>query len=319
DFPLKKGDNVVATINAVNRDAIMRNHTSAHILQAALREVLGEHIHQAGSLVDKQRCRFDFTHPQALTHDEIADVEHYVNEIILSNHTVVMDKMSLNKAKEIGATALFGEKYENKVRVVTIPGVSMELCGGTHVRNTGEIGLFKILSESGVASGVRRIEAVSGLSVLDLFEKNNTEFNKRLDKLKAQNSVHMKEIARLNAIIANMQVSNSEIEKAGEIDGISLFTQKIPGADANAIRQAGDKLKDAEKAFIAVIAGESNLLCICDSTAVEKGFNAGKIVKELAAVTGGKGGGKADSAMAGIGDVSKVDTALAGLEKIVKL
>ncbi|MCL1903420.1 MAG: alanine--tRNA ligase [Oscillospiraceae bacterium] len=319
EFPLKKGDKVVATINAVNRDSIMRNHTSAHILQSALREVLGEHVHQAGSLVNKARCRFDFTHPQALTDDEIADVEDYVNEIILSNHTVAMDKMSLNKAKQLGATALFGEKYEEKVRVVTIPGVSMELCGGTHVRNTGEIGLFKIISESGVASGIRRIEAVSGMNVLALFEKNKNEFNRDIEKLKSQNSAHVKEISRLNSIIADMQASNSSVEKVGEIDGIALFTQKIHGADANAIRQAGDKLKDSEKSFIAVIAGESNLLCICAPEAVKKGYNAGKIVGKLAAVTGGKGGGRPDTAMAGIGDASKTDDALAELTTCVQL
>jgi alanyl-tRNA synthetase len=311
---IKKGDVVTASIDSVNRDYIMRNHTAAHLLQSALRAVLGDHVQQAGSYVDAQRCRFDFTHSQALTNEQIEIIEGFINESILENISVTTTEMPIEEAKKIGAIALFGEKYGDMVRVVNISNhfydISTELCGGTHVRNTGQIGLFKIISEASVASGVRRIEAVTGTGVLELFNSKQAETAQVREELKAANSANSKEIARLNSVIANMQAKSAEINEVGEIKGIKLFTQQIPGADANAIRQAADKLKDSNESFAAIVAGESNLFCICDKRAVEAGFHAGNIVREAAAVTGGKGGGKPDSAMAGMGDSSKASQAL---------
>ncbi|MCL2018456.1 MAG: alanine--tRNA ligase [Oscillospiraceae bacterium] len=311
---LKKGDVVTAKTDATRRRAIQRNHTSAHILQAAMREVLGVHVSQAGSLVDENRCRFDFTHGQALSADEIGRIEKAVNNCILCNYSVNVSEMPLAKAKEIGAVALFGEKYGDTVRVVNIGGVSTELCGGTHVKNTGEIGLFKIVSEASAAAGIRRIEAVTGFGVLDLINSKQNEISSAVNKIKQQNSAHSKEIASLNALIAQMQAQNSKIEQVGERDGIKLLIMKTPGANADALRQAGDKLKSEHADFAAVLAGESNFLCVCDKGAITKGFNAGNIVREIAAITGGKGGGRADSAMAGIGDTSKTDQALASFK-----
>jgi len=315
---LKKGDKVTAKIDSTRREAITRNHTAAHLLQAAMRDVLGEHVHQAGSLVDENRCRFDFTHGQALTTVEIAEIEETVNDFILANDPVIIKEMPIEEAKKQGAIALFGEKYGDTVRVVKIDMVSAELCGGIHVKNTGEIGLFKIVSESSAAAGIRRIEAVTGFGVLDLFDLKQNEFNQSLEKLKTQNSAQQKEISRLNSVIAGMQAKSAEIDKVGEVSGISLFTQKIPGANADALKQAGDKLKSGNKDFSAVIVGESNFYCICDMGAVSKGLNAGNIIREIAVVTGGKGGGKADGAMAGIGDVSKIDEALSKFKSIIE-
>ncbi|MCL1831453.1 MAG: alanine--tRNA ligase [Oscillospiraceae bacterium] len=311
---LQKGDKVTAVIDVIRRAGITRNHTSAHLLQAALRMTLGEHVHQAGSLVDEHRCRFDFTHGQALTVDEIAKVEHYMNNDILGSLTVEITEMPIDEAKKMGAMALFGEKYGDTVRVVKIEDVSTELCGGCHVDNTGRIGLFKIISESSVASGVRRIEAVTGTGVLALIADKQSEITDAAERLAKEKSATAKEVARLNAIIAGLQAKSAVVDEVGETDGIKLYTQKINGADANALRQAGDALKD--KDCIAVLVGESNILCVCSKAAVTKGFKAGAIVGAVAAVTGGKGGGRPDTAMAGIGDVSKVDEALAAFVEI---
>jgi len=308
---LQKGDKVTAKIDELRRRPITRNHTSAHLLQSVLRRVLGEHVHQAGSLVDSARCRFDYTHSQAMTAQELADVEGVVNGIIMLNVPVQISEMSLDDAKKSGAIALFGEKYGDTVRVVNIEGYSTELCGGCHVKTTAEIGLFKIVSEASVASGVRRIEAVTGTGVLGLLDDKQDEIATCNERLKAEKSAAAKEIARLSAIIANMQAKSATVDSVGSVRGIQLFTQKIAGADASALRQASDSLKDKNDGFVAILAGESNILCICDSAAMAAGFKAGDIVREVAAVTGGKGGGKPDSAMAGIGDKSKVDEAMA--------
>ncbi|MCL2636886.1 MAG: alanine--tRNA ligase [Oscillospiraceae bacterium] len=312
-FPatLKKGDKVIVGIDNERRYAIMRNHTAAHLLQTILRSELGYHVQQAGSLVDENRCRFDFTHGQALTVNEIAEIERGVNFQILARRQVTVQEMPLEEAKKMGAMALFGEKYGDTVRVVNIfDGFSVELCGGTHVKNTAEIGLFKIISEASVAAGVRRIEAVTGWGVLELLASKQSEINEATEKIKQLNSAHTKEVARLNSEIAKMQAQSSELEEFGEKDGIKLLVMKLAGANGDALRQAGDKLKSEKSDFVAVLAGENNFYCVCDKNAVAKGFNAGNIVREISAVTGGKGGGRPDSAMAGIGDASKVDEAL---------
>ena len=328
---LKKGAEVLAWVENGCRFSIMRNHTAAHLLHAALRNVLGEGVQQAGSLVDENRVRFDFTHGQALTEYELTVIERLINLHIFENHRIDTVEMPIETAKKIGAVALFGEKYGDMVSVVKIGewrsyhgvggnngNISIELCGGTHVNHTSELGLFKIISETSVASGVRRIEAVTGQRVLDLLEDRKWEIVNLEEKLKSQATASRQEIARLSAIIASMQAKTAAVDEVGSIGEIKLFTQKIPGADANAIRQAGDKLKDAHDGFAAVVAGESNLFCVCDAKAVAAGLNAGGIVRELAAVTGGKGGGKADSAMAGVGDSSKIDTALSELIEVSK-
>jgi alanyl-tRNA synthetase len=237
---------------------------------------------------------------------------------ILANMAVEIAEMPLDQAKKMGAIALFGEKYGDTVRVVKVGDVSTELCGGCHVKNTGEIGLFKIVSEASVASGVRRIEAVTGFGVLELLKTKQGEIADAADRLKAEKSAAAKEIARLNAVIAGMQAKSSVVDEVGEVNGVKLFSQKISGADANALRQASDGIRNANSGFVAVLVGESNILCICDDSAVKAGFKAGDIVRELAAVTGGKGGGRPDSAMAGIGDVGKVDEALAKFSEICK-
>jgi alanyl-tRNA synthetase len=319
---INPGDKVTAMINTIRRDYTTRNHTAAHLLQSALRAVLGEHVQQAGSLVDEDRCRFDFTHTEALTAEQIQIVEGYVNEAILEDIAVNISRMNIDEAREMGAIALFGEKYGDRVRVVDISNniynISTELCGGTHVKNTGQLGLFKIMSESSVAAGVRRIEAVTGAGVLELLESSKREVAECQEKIRQLNSAHAKEIARLNAVIAELQASSAEIFELDEVDGIHLYVQEIPGADAGAIRQAGDYIKESYDNFAAVIAGESNFYCVCDDNATSKKFHAGNIVREIAAVTGGKGGGKADSAMAGIGDASKINEALESLPEIVK-
>jgi alanyl-tRNA synthetase len=312
---LQKGDNIIAKIDTERRKKITRNHTSAHLLQSALRAVLGEHVQQAGSLVDDERCRFDFTHGQALTSDEISKVEQLVNASILENFAVEINEMPIDEARKMGAVALFGEKYGDTVRVVKT-GNAIELCGGCHVKNTAEIGLFKIISEASVAAGVRRIEAVTGFGVLELLNSKQAEIHELNEKAKQLNSAHTKEIARLNSEIAKLQAQNCELEEVGDKDGIKLFVMKLPGANTDALRQAGDKLKSEKSGFVAVLAGENNFYCVCDKEAVVKGMNAGNLVREISAVTGGKGGGRPDSAMAGIGDASKVDEALEKLKEM---
>jgi alanyl-tRNA synthetase len=313
---LSAGQEVWAEVDGGRRSAIVRNHTAAHLLQSALRHVLGEHVQQAGSLVDAERCRFDFTHGQALTPKEVAKVETEVNHAIINNFNVNIKEMPIDQAREMGAVALFGEKYGDTVRVVKA-GDSVELCGGCHVESTAEVGLFKIISEASVAAGVRRIEAVTALGVLKLLESKQNEIAEAAERIKAQNSAHTKEIARLNSEIAKMQASGSEVKEAGEVNGITLLVMKLPGANADALRQAGDRLKSERSAFAALLAGESNIFCVCDKEAVAAGMSAGNIVREVAAFTGGKGGGRADSAMAGIGDTSKVGEALAKFKDVV--
>jgi len=316
---------VTASVNAVRRRGIARNHTAAHLLQAALRNTLGEQVHQAGSLVEAGRCRFDFTYGQPLTPDEIAKVEDFVNISITCGSEVITEELPIEEAKKRGATALFGEKYGNTVRVVTVPAVSSEFCGGTHVKNTIELGLFKIVSESSAAAGVRRIEAVTGRGVMKLLNSANEIIGQAAAALKAtpQNLVQkcasvmgelrdlQREVERLSEAAANSRTY--DFMEIGEKDGVKLLTLKLPDADINALRKAGDRLKNGESAFVCVMAGQSNFYCLCGKAAVEKGFNAGEIVKKTAAITGGKGGGKADSAVAGIGDSSKVDEALAAV------
>ena len=328
-------DTVTAAVDTQRREAIKRNHTSVHLLQAALREVLGDHVHQAGSYVDDKIGRFDFSHFSAMTAEEIARVEQRVNEEILRGIAVNTEELPIEEARKKGAMALFGEKYGDVVRVVsTGDGFSTEFCGGTHVDNTSKIGLFKILSESSVAAGVRRIESTTGFGVLEELEKAKRTIAAAADILKVPNPNAL--IQRCETVTNELSEARKEIDKltrqlsanamgdltanASEINGIKVFSATLEGTVGDNLRKAGDDIKSKYDSFIAVLAGHAdgkgNFLCICSKEAIEKGANAGQIVKQIAAIAGGKGGGKPDSAMAGIADISKIGEALAALNDI---
>ena len=329
-------DNTVSVeIDNVKRAAIRRNHTAAHLLQAGLRSVLGTHVEQAGQLVNEKAVRFDFTHFSALTADEIAKVEAFVNNAILSGIEVMNKEMPIAEAKKLGAMALFGEKYGEVVRVVAAADTSVELCGGTHVDNTAKIGLFHIVSETSVAAGVRRIEAVTGNGVLNVLYSNIALANETASIIKAQNA---NEIAkRATAVMAELKETQRLLEKAeaklagGKLDDIlakSVMVNDIKVAVAKIDGTADDlrKMTDTVKAenddtviVLAAVNGEKLTFCAaCGKTAVSKGAHAGNLVREIAKICGGNGGGKPDSAMAGGKDASKVEEALNTVPAILK-
>lgn len=331
---IRKGDKVNAKIDKERRMSIMRNHTTAHLLQYALRQVLGDHVHQAGQLVNEKACRFDFNHFSAMTEEEIAKVEEIVNAEIMSAIEVTMKEMPIEEAKKLGAMALFGEKYGNTVRVVTADK-SVEFCGGTHISNTSQIGLFKIVSESSVAAGVRRIEAVTGMGVIELLNgykntiiksakalklANITELPEKCASVFAESKEKDKKLESLTQQIANAKTA-ALFDNAQEINGVKLVSAKMEGSTPDALRKLGDSVKDKNEAIIALFAGttgeKGTFYCVCTKDAVAKGGNAGKIVKEISALTGGKGGGKPDGAMAGAGDITKIDDALTKLADVV--
>ena len=333
---IKEGDPVQLKVSAALRDAIARNHTAAHLLQAALRNVLGDHVHQAGQLVNAKEMRFDFSHFEALSPDEIAKVEHEVNHVILQGIEVERYETDIQSAKEAGAMALFGEKYGDRVRVCKAGDYSMELCGGTHVGNTSRIGLFKIVSESSVAAGVRRIEAVTGYGVLDLIHSQEHTLARTAEQLKAPNIREL--VGRSAQVMAELKEKSAEIdqltqkladskidglfESAKEVGGISLITALLSGTRPDSLRIMGDKIKEKAPNAVALLVGsadgKSNMLCVCGKNALEKGAHAGKIVQKAAAVTGGKGGGRPDNAMAGVADPHKVDEAFSAMESILR-
>ena len=332
---LGKGDSVTASVNVEKRYAIMRNHTAAHLLQAALRKVLGDHVHQAGSYVDAERCRFDFSHFEAVTPEQLSEIEAIVNKDIFDAIPVTMTEMPIEEAKKLGAMALFGEKYGNIVRVVEAKGVSVEFCGGTHIDNTARLGLFRIVSENSVAAGVRRIEAVTGAGVLNMLNKYHTMLVESAAALKvakpedvaakcvavaAEVKALEKEKAELNAKIAASQTGDV-MANAVAVGAVRAATVQLTDVAADALRKMGDEAKDknpdAVVVFASVNGSSASFLCVCGKDAVASGANAGKIVKEVAAVTGGKGGGRPDSAMAGAGDVALVGKALEAVASIV--
>ncbi|MBP0961542.1 MAG: alanine--tRNA ligase [Oscillospiraceae bacterium] len=332
---VKKGDKVKASIDAARRQAVMKNHTSAHLLQAALREVLGEHVHQAGQLVSPERCRFDFSHFSAMTPEEIAKVENRVNEIILSSIAVETKELPIEEARKLGAMALFGEKYGDVVRVVKAGDFSVEFCGGTHVDNTSKIGLFKIISENSVASGVRRIEAVTGSGVLALLNENIAVINEAAAILKAPNASEL--TAKCTQIMNEYKALEKELQAAGEenammklnafadsaydFNGVSVIAARVDGVKNDVLRTMGDKLRDKDANVISVLAcvndGKGVFSVSCGKDAVAKGAHAGKIAGAIAGLTGGKGGGRPDSAMAGIGDIAKTDEAMAEIKNVL--
>ena len=331
---IKLGDTVRLAFDVARRNAIKRNHSACHLLQAALRAVLGTHVEQAGSYVDEKRVRFDFTHLQAMTAEEIAKVEAIVNESILVAESCSTTVTDIKSAREMGAMALFGEKYGDTVRVVKIGGSSTELCGGTHVSNTGNIGLFKVISESSVAAGVRRIEGTTGLGVLTLLSEKDELIVDTARELKAQNpatiakkaqslQTEIKEIKR-ELDSANSKISEMQTEAlfAGmkQVGAYKLLTAKVE-MRPDAARLLGDTVKakyaDAVAVFAAVADGKLGFVVAAGPEAVKAGAHAGNILREVAAICGGKGGGRPDSAMGGGTDLSKIDAALAKVEEIL--
>ena len=329
------GDRVQTEGDPENHRAIMRNHTAAHLLQAALRTVLGDHVEQAGQLVDEKYVRFDFTHFAALTPEEIHRVETIVNGVILSGTPVECREMPIEEAKKLCAMALFGEKYGSIVRVVSVGDFSKEFCGGTHVDNTGKIGLFKILSESSVAAGVRRIEAVTGLNALQYLNDTLAQLGavasalkvtsvsglaQRAEQMTAELKEKDREIESLNAKMADMRI-NGLFEGAKDINGVRVITALFSATPSNALRTMCDKIRDNAPNVVAVLAatqdGKANIAVAVGKEAQQKGLNAGKIVREVAKVAGGNGGGKAEFAMAGAKDLTKLDEALAAAEGVV--
>ena len=333
---LSVGDSVLAQIDVTRRNAIRRNHTAAHLLQAALRKVLGNHVEQAGQLVNDTTVRFDFTHFSALTPEELKSVENTVNEAILGAIAVENTEMPIDEAKKLGAMALFGEKYGDVVRVVNAKGVSVELCGGTHVDNTAKIGLFHINSESSVAAGVRRIEAVTGANVLAVIENYINLATDTADALKASNindiakraaivMTELKEtqktLEKTQAQIANAKIS-SILDGATEVCGLRVIAKDLKNTTADELRKMCDIVKSDNPDTVTVFAGvngEKLTFCAsCGKDAISKGVHAGNLVREIAKLTGGNGGGKPDSAMAGGKDISKLTDALASVVSLVE-
>ena len=333
---LRVGDEVKAEVNSDRRAAIMRNHSSLHLLQAALRQVLGNHVEQAGSYVDENNGRFDFTHFAALTAEEIAKVEAIVNENILRGVSVETVETDIENAKKMGAMALFGEKYGKIVRVVKMGDCSTEFCGGTHVDNTAKIGLFKIVSESSVAAGVRRIESKTGLGVLNIIAdqqkligetaavikaQNPSDIAKRASQLQSELHSAKKDIDALNAKLASSKL-DSILGSAVAVGTVKLVTAKLTDMQIDAARTLSDEIKANNAdivAVFAVVSGDKlNFVTACGKNAVAAGAHAGKIAGAVAAVAGGKGGGRPDSAMAGGREIAKADEALESAKGILE-
>jgi len=334
---LSVGLSVTAHVDEKRREAIMRNHTGAHLLQAALRKVLGTHVEQAGQLVNEKQVRFDFTHFSAMTPDELAAVEILVNEEILKAVPVEVKEMPIEEARKSGAMALFGEKYGDMVRVASVTdGFSREFCGGTHMDNTAKLGLFKIISESSVASGVRRIEAVTGGGVLAMITAQNVTLLETAQALKTPNPAELpirakqlmgevkekdRQIEALNEQVAKANLQGV-FQNAQDVEGIKVVFALLSGTGADGLRALCDKAKEYPEPVAAVFAGitggKAALAAACNKAAQEKGLKAGVLVKEVAMLTGGNGGGRPDFAMAGAKDQTKLDEALAAVPELVK-
>ena len=328
------GDTVTASIDAERRMAIRRGHTATHLLDAALKAVLGDHVHQAGSLVEPDRLRFDFTHFESITPEQLLAVDTFVNDAILRGIPVVTEVLPIEEAKKKGAVAMFGEKYGDVVRVVEMGDVSMEFCGGTHLDNTAKVGLFRIKSEGSVASGVRRIEAITGKQTLEELRSGQEKLMRAAQLLKTTSNELE---SRIDGMLSEMKEIRSQLEKfkeqaslgearsfltsAKEVKGLKLVTAQRDGMDANALRKLGDFLRDKEPKIVGVLAsvneGKVTLLAVCGKDAVASGVKAGDIIKAIAPICGGKGGGKPDSAMGGGTEVSKVDDALAAVDDLI--
>ncbi len=326
---VKVGDVLMAQVDTEYRMAIARNHTATHLLQAALREVLGDHVHQAGSYQDASVTRFDFTHFSAVKPEELERVEKIVNDKIFESMPVNVRSMPIAEAKQMGAMALFGEKYGEIVRVVDIHGWSIEFCGGTHVQNTAQIGGFKIISEASVAAGIRRIEAVTGKNLLMRANANELTLHRTAAALKANNVADL--AARAEAVAAENKALSKELEElkaqmaaakalslfdsAEEVNGVKIIAAFFSGTTSDTLRGMCDTIRDrAKQPVVAVLVGSADgkatMAVAVNKLAQQKGLKAGNLVKELSAIAGGRGGGKADFAMAGLKDINKIDEAL---------
>ena len=331
---LHVGDTVHAAIDMERRKAIQRAHSTTHLLDAALKKVLGDHVHQAGSLVEPDRLRFDFTHFEAISPEELRQVEELVNDAILEGYPVVTEILPIEEAKKKGAVAMFGEKYGETVRVVEMSDFSVEFCGGTHVDNTAKAGPFRIKSEGSVASGVRRIEATVGRLSLDTMNKNQELLFHAAQVLKTtpgelaakaeQQAAEMKELRHeLEKFKSEASLGEARqfLTAAKNVGGLKVLTAIRNGMDANALRQMGDFLRDKAPDVVAVLASANGekitFLAVCGPEAVKRGIKAGDLVKSVCAICGGKGGGKPDSAMGGGSDLLKLDDALATVDDFV--
>lgn len=336
---LAVGDAVVASVDESSRHATMRNHTAAHLLQAALRRVLGTHVEQAGQLVDSRRLRFDFTHFSAMKPEELREVEALVNEWVLSSLPVDVREMPIDEARKLGAMALFGEKYGDIVRVVRAGDVSIEFCGGTHVTNTAELGLFHIVNESSVAAGVRRIEAVTGGNLLALLNEYHALMAQAADAMKANGPEDI--VRRATQLTAELKTAQHDLDNAKAklaslkveglfsgaktVQGIQVVSAAFTGTVGDAVRAMCDRCKEMPRDDIVVVlagmkedAGTVSFGCYCAPGAVKKGAHAGNIVREVAKICGGNGGGRPDMAMAGGKDLTKVDVAINAVDDILE-
>ncbi|MDY4598554.1 MAG: alanine--tRNA ligase [Candidatus Faecousia sp.] len=331
---IKVDDEVCAAIDVERRKAIMRAHSATHLLQKALQTVLGDHVHQAGSYVEPDRLRFDFTHYSALTAEELAKVNSLVQNAVLEGYPVNIREMPIEEAKATGATALFSEKYGDTVRVVNMGGYSIELCGGTHLDTTAKVGPFELESECSVASGVRRIEAITGKACLKKMEKNQQLLFEAAAKLKTKPAdvgtkiqSYVEEVKELKRSVEQYKAkeASGEVERflfgSRNMGGFKVLTAMVPNADAAKLRQMGDMLRDKDPKVVAVLAtnhdGKPTFLAVCGKDAVASGLKAGELVKQVCCCCGGSGGGKPDSAMGGGKDVTKVDNALALVDDYV--
>ena len=331
---LSVGETITASIDVERRKAIMRAHSATHLLDAALKKVLGDHVHQAGSLVEPDRLRFDFTHFEAITPEQLAQIDKLVNDAILEGYPVATEVLPIEEAKKKGAVGMFGEKYGDIVRVVEMGDFSMEFCGGTHLDKTSKVGPFRIKSEASIASGVRRIEATVGKLTLETVNRNQQvlfhaaqmlktnpgELEKKLDQQLAEMKELRHSLEKFQAE-ASLGEARQFLMSAKDVGELKVLTAVRNGMDANALRQMGDFLRDKEPAVVAVLAsvnGEKiTFLAVCGPEAVKKGVKAGDLVKSVCAICGGKGGGKPDSAMGGGTDLLKLDDALASVDDFV--
>ncbi len=333
---LKIGDAVSAAIDTERRRSIARAHSATHLLHKALQTVLGEHVHQAGSLVESDFLRFDFTHFSAMTADELSQVEKLVNRAILEGYPIQTEELPIEQAKQKGAMALFGEKYGDVVRVVDMGGYSVEFCGGTHLPNTAMVGPFHIESEFSVASGVRRIEAVTGKKCLAGMEQTRSMIFQASEALKAKPNelfqkarAHMEEMRNMRSLLEKYRAKEAVGEadrilfSAHPVGDLRVLTATLPDADAGKLRQMGDMLRDRAPNIAAVLAtikdGKITFLAVCGKEAVAKGVKAGDIIKQVCAIAGGSGGGKPDSAMGGGKDLLMLDNALAMVDNFVSM
>ncbi len=331
---LKVGDTVTAAIDTERRKAIRRAHSATHLLDAVLKKVLGDHVHQAGSLVEPDRLRFDFTHFEAITPEQLTEIDRLVNDAILEGYSVVTEELPIDEAKAKGAVAVFGEKYGETVRVVEMGDFSMELCGGTHLDNTAKAGTFRIKSEGSIASGVRRIEATVGKLSLEVMNHNQEllfraaqVFKTSPGELAAKAEQQAAELKSTRQALekfkaeASLGEARQFLTAAKDVGGLKVLTVHRDGMDAGALRQMGDFLRDKEAGVVAVLSsvngGKITFLAVCGKEAVSRGVKAGDLVKTVCAVCGGKGGGKPDSAMGGGSDLLKLDDALAAVDDFV--